>query len=189
MPEDAAPASRESESAGAEVGEREPFSVSDRLALLASYVQPDDAFACPVCPSLTDAATNGSSSPSTTARRRWRSRSLRTGRRAAPSSAALFASDGDDADVHAEAPTVGIQLTVSGDDAVTVSAALTTRAGDDGRRQADALLLALVQHRRPIGAARLPPRAEDMMAGGRVPHRTVKGRPPPVLGSRRRRHP
>jgi hypothetical protein len=129
VPENEEAARSDPEPGGVEVGEGETFSVSDRLALLASYVQPDGRLSVPGL-SVTDrrgderivlAVNDREAKVEVKIAPDWSPRGT--------SSAALYATDGDDTDLYAEAPTVGVQLKVSGDDAVTVSAALTTERG------------------------------------------------------------
>ena len=129
MPENDEAARSDPEPDGVEVGEGEPFSMSDRLALLASYVQPDGRLCVPGL-SVTDrrgderivlAVDDREAKVEVKIAPDWSPRGT--------SSAALYATDGDDIDLYAEAPTVGVQLRVSGDEAVTVSAALTTERG------------------------------------------------------------
>lgn len=130
MPEDTASARREPESTGAGVGEEEAFSMRDRLAALASYVQPDGRLVIPGGLSITD--KNGDVRVVLGVDDREAKVEVRLSSDWSPrgsSSAVLYAIDGHDADLYADAPTVGFELRVSGDNAVTLSAALTTHRG------------------------------------------------------------
>ncbi len=129
MPENEEAARSDPKPAGDEVGEGKPFSVSDRLALLASYVQPDGRLRVPGL-SVTD--RRGDERIVLAVDDREAKVEVKIAPDWSPcgtSSAALYASDGDDVDLYAAAPTVGVRLRVGGDDAVTVSAALTTDRG------------------------------------------------------------
>ena len=129
MPENEEPARSDPESGRDEVGEEEPLSMDDRLAVLASYVQPDGRLCVP---GLAVIDQHGAERVVIDVDDREAKVEVRIGSDWSPrgsSSAVLYATDGDDADLYADAPTVGVQLRVSGEEAVTVSAALTTHRG------------------------------------------------------------